>query len=99
MNKPVRILHLEDNPDDAELIHAMLVSSGLVFETVIARSQQEFVSAIEKGGFDLVISDFSIPSFDGKTALTLLRQKCPESLARHEVLDRRGSPNASPPEK
>ncbi|MBI4055467.1 MAG: response regulator [Elusimicrobia bacterium] len=75
---PVRILHLEDNPNDAELIRSMLESQGVASEIKLARSREEFLSALDRGSFDLVISDYTIPSFDGKEALAVIRKKFPE---------------------
>ena len=64
---PVRVLHLEDDPVDAELIAALLAADGLVchFDRVATRA--EFLAALERD-YDLILSDFSLPAFDGATA-------------------------------
>jgi two-component system, cell cycle sensor histidine kinase and response regulator CckA len=74
----VRILHLEDDPNDAELIQAALEADGLpvAFETVATR--EEFAAALERGGFDLILSDYSLPGFDGIAALHLARVSAPD---------------------
>src|SRR5262249_11843211 len=37
-----------------------------------------FCTAIDSGGFDLIISDFSVPGFDGKSALNIARKRAPD---------------------
>src|SRR5919198_2362966 len=74
----MRILHLEDNMKDAELVRAMLADDGIACEIVRVETCQEFESALNRGGFDLIISDFTLPSYDGHSALLLARGRCPE---------------------
>ncbi len=78
MKSSIRILHLEVNPKDAELVRSTLEADGLACEVVRVETQAEFVAALEEGGFDLILSDFSLPSFDGLSALTVARRKCPD---------------------
>jgi len=77
MKLPLRILHLEDDANDTELLQAMLEKDGLAAELVRVDTQEEFVAALGEGGFDLLISDYSLPSFDGLAALALARQRRP----------------------
>ena len=77
MKSPLRILHLEDDPNDTDLLQAMLQKDGLASELVRVDTQEEFVCALERSGFDLIISDYSLPSFDGLAALALAREKRP----------------------
>src|SRR6266581_7334072 len=77
MKSPLRILHLEDDPNDTDLLQAMLQKDGLASELVRVDTQEEFVCALEQSGFDLIISDYSLPSFDGLAALALAREKRP----------------------
>ncbi len=78
MHSPCRILHLEDDRLDAELIQSVLVAEGLGCSITRARNRGEFVAAIERGGFDAILADHHLPGFDGLTALRLAREKCPE---------------------
>lgn len=78
MKSPVRILHLEDNPKDAELIRSILETDGLTCEIVLVETRDAFLAAIEQGAFDLIISDFTLPAFDGLSALTIAQEKCPD---------------------
>jgi len=78
MKSLLRILHLEDNLKDAELVQAMLAAEGLPSEVTRMETQAAFVAALDEGGWDLILCDFSLPSFDGKTALALARERCPD---------------------
>ncbi len=76
--KPLRILHLEDSRLDAELIQATLTEEGIPSEPIRVETRDEFVKALDQGGFDMIIADYSLPSFDGITALSLAKEKCPQ---------------------
>ena len=75
---PLRILHLEDSPADAELVHAMLEAGGIDCEIVRADTASSFASALETGSFNLILADFALPSFGGIEGLELARKVCPE---------------------
>jgi PAS domain S-box-containing protein len=77
MKLPLCILHLEDNPTDAELIQSMLTAEGLDCDMVRIETRAEFLAALEKGGFDLILADYSLPSFDSLTALAIAQEKRP----------------------
>ena len=64
----LRILHLEDNGNDAELVAATLAAEGLSCAFVRVASRVEFLAALERGPYDLILSDFSLPGFDGVSA-------------------------------
>jgi signal transduction histidine kinase len=72
----LQILHLEDNLLDAELIAANLLEGGLDFEIERVDTRADFVAAIEKDCFNLILADYSLPSFDGLTALEIARENC-----------------------
>jgi PAS domain S-box-containing protein len=78
MKSPLRILHLEDDPKDAELIQALLETEGFICHVTRVETQTDFLVALEQGGFDLILADYTLPSFDGLSALTLTREQCPE---------------------
>src|SRR5688572_24133823 len=69
MPAPIRILYLEDRPQDAELAQEILAAQGIPNQAVRVDTQPEFVAALRAGGFDLILSDFSIPGFGGDAAL------------------------------
>src|ERR1044072_2103523 len=74
----LRILHLEDNPADGELIQSMLEAGGIASTIQRVETPVEFEAALAQDRFDLIISDHPLPSFDGLSALGLARQKHPE---------------------
>ncbi|MBM2841271.1 MAG: hybrid sensor histidine kinase/response regulator [Bacteroidetes bacterium] len=78
LKAPLRILHLEDDPNDAELVNATLSSEAIVFDMTCVDSREEYAAALNRGGFDLILSDFKIPSFDGFSALEIAKQYSPE---------------------
>ncbi len=78
MEKRLLILHLEDEPNDAELVRATLADLGLACEVESVASRMGFVSALERGGIDLILSDFALPGFDGSSALQIAREKVPD---------------------
>jgi len=72
---PLRILHLEDDKHDAELVRECLTEDGISFELEVVETGEDFLAALDTGEFDLVIGDSSLPSFDGMTALAAVRAK------------------------
>lgn len=74
----IRILHLEDDPHDAELAAERLRADGV--DCVIERVDNgpAFEAALSGGLIpDIVLSDFSLPSFDGLSALRITRARAP----------------------
>jgi signal transduction histidine kinase len=77
MKSPLHILHLEDNPNDAALIQSTLEAGGIVCAVNRVENREDFVAALEHGGIDLILSDFTLPSFDGLSAAKIVHDKCP----------------------
>lgn len=77
MEQPLRILHLEDDPADAELVAATLAAAGVQSVFVRVKTRAEFVQALDQE-FDLVLSDHSLPGFDGVAAQVLARERRPD---------------------
>jgi len=74
----VRILHLEDNPWDADLIRRQLQDSGFDCDVFRAGNGAEYESALASGTFDLVLCDFSVPGYDALLALKRARELRPD---------------------
>ncbi|HEX5418997.1 MAG TPA: EAL domain-containing protein [Gammaproteobacteria bacterium] len=70
---PVRILMLEDNAVDAELVVRRLSTDGLSFVNRIVSSELGFRREIAEFAPQIILSDFSLPQFDGLTALKVAR--------------------------
>ena len=72
---PLAVLIVEDSESDAQLIIRFLTKTGyrLVYEQVETADQMRV--ALEKQTWDVVISDYSLPQFDGRAALELLKEK------------------------
>jgi signal transduction histidine kinase len=77
MNSPLHILHLEDDPIDAKLVHSALEAEGVDCVATRVKNRDEFVAALEQGGVDLILSDWSLPSYDGMSALKDANAKWP----------------------
>jgi CheY-like chemotaxis protein len=74
----MRILHLEDNPLDAQLISTLVQQEHPTCEIVGASSLKVFQAVLAQQEFDLILSDYSGPDFDGLTTLGYCRETCPE---------------------
>jgi two-component system cell cycle sensor histidine kinase/response regulator CckA len=77
MKFPLHILHLEDDPQDADLIQSVLESEAVDCAIIRVENQTEYVSALERGGIDLILSDYSLPTFDGLAAIRVARVRWP----------------------
>ena len=78
MEQILNILYLEDNLNDAELVEAELLANNINFDVLRVDNKESYLGAIEEKNFDLILSDFSMPLFDGTTALKIAKEKCPE---------------------
>lgn len=72
------ILHLEDSPTDRELVQELFRADGLSCEFQAMDSRAAFEAALEQGDCDAILSDYSLPGFNGMTALALAQQRRPE---------------------
>jgi diguanylate cyclase (GGDEF)-like protein len=76
--QPLRILHLEDSPLDAELVLERLIDAGLSIQLDWAANERDFTSFLSRGGYDLILADFRLPCFDAPAALLLAKSFCPD---------------------
>ena len=77
MKTPLRLLHLEDDPTDTDLVAATLTEAGLSCIAQRVDTRSAFLAALQEGPIDLILADYSIPGFDGMSALALARQQAP----------------------
>ncbi len=76
-NRPLRILHIEDSPRDAEIIRERLIDAGFFLQMDLATNEQEFTTFLQRGGYDIILADYRFPAFDGTAALQLTKSLCP----------------------
>jgi CheY-like chemotaxis protein len=69
MSSSLRILLLEDDSRDAELIQELLEGENFVCEITFVQTRAGFLTALEHDGIDLILADYKLPSFDGVSAL------------------------------
>jgi len=78
MDKDLRILILEDVPTDAELIQFELTEAGTSFIPMCVADRASYVKALDEFSPEIILSDYSLPSFDGISALKIAVSKCPD---------------------
>jgi PAS domain S-box-containing protein len=74
--RPVRILHLEDNALDGDLVREFLVAEGLDAAIDRVWTREAFSAALDER-YDLILADHRLPNFDGEAALVIAREKAP----------------------
>jgi len=73
----MKILHLEDNPHDAELVRALLLEDWPECSVTAVTDEGGYRAALTGGGYDVIISDFTLVRFDGASALKIARELSP----------------------
>lgn len=71
---PLRVLILEDNPADADLMARELRQAGIEAQTDRVETETEFVARLTPEP-DLILSDYKLPQFSGLQALRLVRSR------------------------
>jgi PAS domain S-box-containing protein len=74
----LRILHLEDDPKDAELIQSTLEAEGIPCDITCVDNPTQFRGSLERNAFDLVLADYTLPTFDGISALRVAKDVSPD---------------------
>jgi CheY-like chemotaxis protein len=74
---PIHIVHLEDDPADAELVQARLEAGGLSYQITHVQTGAEFNEALRQSTPDIILADFHLPMYDGMSALRLTQEICP----------------------
>ena len=75
---PLNILLLEDNATDAALEERELKKAGLNFAITQVETEAAFAAALVEFQPDIILADYSLPAFDGLSALDLALKQCPE---------------------
>jgi DNA-binding NtrC family response regulator len=76
-NRELRILILEDQNADAELMEYELRKGGIFFSSKRVQTKEEFLKELNTSMPDLILSDYKLPSFDGSSALAIARENFP----------------------
>lgn len=77
MERILKILFVEDVIQDAELIWSELKKRNIAFTKVLVNNREDYLDGLEKFNPDIIISDYSLPEFDGMSALALRNEKAP----------------------
>jgi CheY-like chemotaxis protein len=78
MRFPLHILHFEDDPKDAALVQSTLEAEGITCAVTWVQDRGDFVAALRGGGFDLIISGFTLREFAGLSAVAAVRAGWPD---------------------
>jgi len=109
VNRAIRILHLEESPEEAERVKDLLDREGLQADLTWVNGRDGYLSALEDGrSFDLVLADSALPGIRGEEALEIARNRAPglpfvllsRSLGEEEAGEclRRGAADCVPKE-
>jgi PAS domain S-box-containing protein len=78
VKKGIRILILEDEAADAELLRRELRRGHIAFSSKCVATRQDFVESLQTFAPDLILSDCTLPGFDGLSALAVAREERPD---------------------
>ena len=76
MTRPLRVLHLEDSPRDADVIRHKLDAEGVSCDITLVSTKDGFEATLTQQPFDLILSDYNLPGCDGVTALKHAQNSC-----------------------
>ena len=79
MKNDIHILMLEDDAADAELTRFALHKGGLNFSLTRVETREDYIEELEAHPPALILSDYSLPGFNGHAALDIAQEKCPET--------------------
>jgi len=73
----LRVIHLEDDPNDAELIESFLKEHQVNCSIAVVDTKEAFEASIQKGEVDLILSDSKLPGFDTMSAMIMAKEQIP----------------------
>jgi len=74
----LRVLCLEDSHRDIEIMREVLVGAGYELRMDCTETEDEFTSFLRNHSYDVIFSDFKVPTFDAFGALRLANDICPD---------------------
>lgn len=75
----LNILYLEDDILDVELVSSIFESEEIICNLLHVKTRFDFIARLEQQSFDIILADYSLPSFDGISALKIATEKCPDT--------------------
>lgn len=78
MNSPLHVLHLEDDDNDAHLVQLELENEEIDCRIIRVETGEKFAASLANDRIDIILADYSLPSFDGLKALQLVKDKHPD---------------------
>ncbi len=78
MDKTLRILILEDNPADAELIQFELEEAEIAFTAKVVMTEKDFIHELQAFSPDIILSDYDLPRYTGSLALAEAKRRTPD---------------------
>ena len=78
MPSRLKILLIEDIPEDAGLIERALRKEGFHFQTLRVDTKDEFITEINQFKPDVILSDHSLPQFNSQEALKICKKIDPD---------------------
>jgi two-component system sensor histidine kinase/response regulator len=77
MDVKLKILMLEDDPNDRDLVIYHLNKGGINYTSLVVQTEEDFEDALKNFSPDVIVSDFSLPSYNGLEAFNLKQQISP----------------------
>jgi len=78
MEQTLHILIVEDLESDAEILKRIITREGIKFVDRIVETKEDFIEALSSFSPDLILSDYSLPQFNGMKALLLRQELAPQ---------------------
>lgn len=79
MDNKLKVLSLEDSPQDVEFIRELLIDSGYILIMDCTEKKGEFAEFLRSCEYDVILSDFKLPGFDAFAALKIVNEICPDT--------------------
>jgi signal transduction histidine kinase len=76
MGKPLRIVIIEDSEDDAILLLRALQQGGYEPASERVDTEEDLRAALNRGSWDLILSDYAMPNFSAQAALKIVKAYC-----------------------
>ncbi|MDR3665731.1 MAG: PAS domain S-box protein [Ignavibacteriaceae bacterium] len=77
MEKEIRILTVESSPEDLKLILSQLDKDGIIYSSLNVKTKDDFIKGLADFNPDIILTDFSIPAFEGLTPIDLIEEISP----------------------